>query len=87
MNRVQNGKETVWLDAENWEDSCVRRIWHRNFHNVDNINNPFQKCGQVAYTSLPPQRVAGHHFGIIYGRKLKGDRKGYITAQLWFQRL
>jgi len=35
---------------------------------------------------LPPQKVAGQHFDIIYSRKLKGDQKGDVTIQLCFQR-
>ena len=52
MNTVQNGMDAIWLDAENWGGSSVRRIRHRRCCNSDNINSLFQKCGQVPFTCL-----------------------------------
>jgi hypothetical protein len=39
MNTVQNGKESVRLDAENWGGFCVRRIRYRNICNSDDDND------------------------------------------------
>jgi hypothetical protein len=60
MNTVQNGKEAVWLDAENWGCFYVRGIKYTNFCNIDdddddddnnnnNNNTRFQSYGHYTW--------------------------------------